>query len=379
LNTRRSVEGWQDEFMRQQQPKFFAEGVSETQAERKAITDLGRLQGQPISQYSFAHQQPGIYREPQRPLGQDAYQDSHLGEAERAAFEAAFAQAEGATISQLAAPQRDLPKAGEVADVRLDPTLIARTRNFNANQLSGVHADENNLFHNNPTEQEHQIRIGSDIIPPVDRAATRTMEQSKRDADELARAAGQLLSSVADETSTKFEQSQFLALMRRIRDREVEVQGEEFCETSKNKNDPGLNPQGQARSLDPSARQESSAVGASNACQISVDELDDEQGRRNFSQADSGRPEMREAEFSEQKRRDERMRQMREEFQALHPGGSDYPYAASEGMASGNRDEDRHKYDHWASGGLGSEEDERIEESPGLAGRFRSVRIDDGA
>lgn len=366
--------------MRQQQQRFSASGISGKQVERKAIADLGHLQGQPISQYSFAYQQPGIYREPQRPLGQDAYQESHMGEAERAAFEAAFAQAEGATTSQLAAPQRDLPKAGEVADVRLDPTLSAGTRAFNANQLSGVHADENNLFHNNPTEQEHQIRIGSDVIPPVDRAATRTMEQSKRDADELARVAGQLLSSVADETSTKFEQSQFLALMRRIRDREIEVQGEEFCET--NKNDPGLNSQGEAGSLDPSARHESSAVGASSASQISVDELDDEQGRRSFSQADSGRLEMREAEFNEQKRRDERMSQMREEFQALHPGGSDYPYAASEEMAvddSGNGDEDRHKYDHWASGGIGSEEDERIEESPGLAGRFRSVRIDDGA
>ena len=70
-------------------------------------------------------------------------------------------------------------------------------------------------------------RIGSDLI-----------EQSKpsvnpiRDNDELAKTAGQLLTSVQHDTSTKFQNSQFLNLMRRIRDREVEVQGEDFQETS---------------------------------------------------------------------------------------------------------------------------------------------------
>jgi hypothetical protein len=75
-----------------------------------------------------------------------------------------------------------------------------------------------------------QIRIGSDAIPYQEQK-TRTPDQDSRDADELARTAGQLLTSVQHDTSDKFQNSQFLALMRRIRDGEVKVQGEEFKET----------------------------------------------------------------------------------------------------------------------------------------------------
>lgn len=75
-----------------------------------------------------------------------------------------------------------------------------------------------------------QIRIGSDAIPYQEQK-TRTPDQDSRDADELARTAGQLLSSVQHETSDKFQNSQFLALMRKIRDGEVRVEGEEFKET----------------------------------------------------------------------------------------------------------------------------------------------------
>lgn len=75
-----------------------------------------------------------------------------------------------------------------------------------------------------------QIRIGSDAIPYQEQK-TRTPDQDSRDADELARTAGQLLTSVQHDTSDKFQNSQFLALMRKIRDGEVKVQGEEFKET----------------------------------------------------------------------------------------------------------------------------------------------------
>jgi hypothetical protein len=75
-----------------------------------------------------------------------------------------------------------------------------------------------------------QIRIGSDAIP-YQGQKTRTPDQDNRDADELARTAGQLLNSVQHDTSDKFQNSQFLALMRKIRDGEVRVEGEEFKET----------------------------------------------------------------------------------------------------------------------------------------------------
>lgn len=55
-----------------------------------------------------------------------------------------------------------------------------------------------------------------------------------KDQDDLARTAGQLLDSVKSDTSTKFQNSNFLALMRRLRDHEVVVEGDKMVETNKN-------------------------------------------------------------------------------------------------------------------------------------------------
>jgi hypothetical protein len=49
-------------------------------------------------------------------------------------------------------------------------------------------------------------------------------EPKGHDDDEMAATAGRLLERVADNTSEKFQNSQFLGLMRRLRDREVKVQ-----------------------------------------------------------------------------------------------------------------------------------------------------------
>ncbi|PNS19860.1 hypothetical protein CAC42_7827 [Sphaceloma murrayae] len=50
--------------------------------------------------------------------------------------------------------------------------------------------------------------------------------------DDLARTAGELLDKVKDNQSTKFQNSQFLDLMRRFRDREVRVEGDKVVETN---------------------------------------------------------------------------------------------------------------------------------------------------
>ncbi|TGZ85027.1 hypothetical protein EX30DRAFT_337453 [Ascodesmis nigricans] len=56
-------------------------------------------------------------------------------------------------------------------------------------------------------------------------------ERSKeQDGDELARTAGQLLESVKGDSSEKFQKSNFLALMRKLRDHEVVIQGDTMVE-----------------------------------------------------------------------------------------------------------------------------------------------------
>jgi hypothetical protein len=55
-------------------------------------------------------------------------------------------------------------------------------------------------------------------------------KEKEGEGDELARTAGQLLDSVQENTSAKFRNSNFLALMRRIRDKEVVVEGNDMVE-----------------------------------------------------------------------------------------------------------------------------------------------------
>ena len=70
-----------------------------------------------------------------------------------------------------------------------------------------------------------QIRIGSDLIEPKE------VQDTRQDADDLANIARTLLSQVQHDESPKFAASEFMALMRQVRDREVEVRGDNFEST----------------------------------------------------------------------------------------------------------------------------------------------------
>ncbi|KAI9653523.1 MAG: hypothetical protein M1821_007031 [Bathelium mastoideum] len=58
-------------------------------------------------------------------------------------------------------------------------------------------------------------------------------KQEHDEADDLAATARQLLNSVADNQSAKFENSEFLGLMRKLRDKEVRVEGDKMVEVNK--------------------------------------------------------------------------------------------------------------------------------------------------
>ena len=87
-----------------------------------------------------------------------------------------------------------------------------------------------------PKDQDDQgrldnSRIGSDKI--FDEAQTMGEEgNGADDAEELARTAGQLLENVKGDQSQKFQESNFLSLMRQLRDREVRVEGDKLVDVS---------------------------------------------------------------------------------------------------------------------------------------------------
>ena len=70
-------------------------------------------------------------------------------------------------------------------------------------------------------------RIGADAIHHPDEGNYEPMTAAQ-ESDDLARTAGQLLNSVKDNNSDKFQNSVFLQLMRQLRDKEVVVEGDQI-------------------------------------------------------------------------------------------------------------------------------------------------------
>ncbi len=353
---------------------------------RSQIAGLDYMQGQPMSQYYSAQQQPRVYQELLPSSVEQAHQEAYPNVAHSAAFEAAFAQAEGAYTSREKETQSDLSNVGEVAGVRLDPIFNNQSSDFNRSQPTTVEPPDQGPVQHFPEQGDPPMRIGSDSISYNGHETARTAEQNSRDADELARTAGRLLNSMAGETSSKFEQSQFLSLMRKIRDGQVVVRGDEFHEmdqsadTTRNDLSENVTRSWASSVLDPPGGVQAGwQDGALTDYRNEVPVLEEKNKRQDFK-AGGETDELR----SEETRSGEawglksegEMARAQEDVQALHPGGRGYP--VREGQRSGEQ-EDRHKYDHWASGGLGIEDDERIVESHGLAGRFSKVTVQDGA
>lgn len=78
--------------------------------------------------------------------------------------------------------------------------------------------------------QPTDVKLGSDAIDYVEQK-DRTPDQDSKDADDLARVAGVLLQNVSHEQNEKFQNSKFLDLMKKIRDREIEVRNDDFEST----------------------------------------------------------------------------------------------------------------------------------------------------
>ena len=74
-------------------------------------------------------------------------------------------------------------------------------------------------------------RIGSDQILE-ELKKLREAGNEADDAEVLARTAGQLLENVKGDQSQKFKESNFMSLMRQLRDKEVRVEGDQFVDVS---------------------------------------------------------------------------------------------------------------------------------------------------
>lgn len=194
------MNGWQNEFVQQQQhqPQHIQ------QAQFRQQNSMPNYQSSFIPNYQGMSGMAGSAS-----VGQGSVQSaSNLSQApaafDESAFEAAFDQAQADVHQQglTSSEQHQIPDE-DVRSTELETTL--------------------------ERESSEQIRIGSDLIG---KESESDVQEQQGDPDELARTAGHLLDSLSHDTSQKFKESSFLALMRRIRDREVHIEGDEFREVS---------------------------------------------------------------------------------------------------------------------------------------------------
>ncbi|KAL5050216.1 hypothetical protein BDW71DRAFT_203619 [Aspergillus fruticulosus] len=185
-------QGWHSEFLRQQQRR---PALQQNQT-------LGQRFQPPFATNYAMNNSPMVAYAP----GPETVQSSGAEAFDESAFEAAFEQAKADMASQF-----------EESVVETNDTELGTNNKYQTEEVP-----------DQPIAHE-TIRIGSDTILQVDKD---NPQAAANDADELARTAGHLLNSVSHETNQKFRESNFLALMRRIRDREVQLEGDEFRETA---------------------------------------------------------------------------------------------------------------------------------------------------
>lgn len=163
-----------------------------------------------------------------------------------AAFEAAFDTAQAdALAAEIQADREEIDALVAQKEAELNAQRHALPQVNHLVDLDLSQAMEQELAHEEPWPDTMATEYPQALMDELDQEnMDRTHNQLQSDKEkqepdqkgftdeELARTAGALLDSVSHDTSTKFQESVFLQLMRRIRDHEVRVEGEHFVEVS---------------------------------------------------------------------------------------------------------------------------------------------------
>ena len=212
--------GWHQEFLHQQNVS-----VDQQSYVQQRYHGMGWQQRQ--SQLpQFYNLDPQLSSIPQQKEPEPAVEDAF----DEAAFEKAFDAAKMEIM--------DAETQGMDSRAELGQTISAYARTLETQE------DVQNY---SPNYGESVMRENQDLLDQVDfdaflqeptnlgqtsTEATDDKSEVRRevDADELAKTAGQLLDSLKHEQSQKFQQSNFLALMRQLRDKEVRVEGDKMVD-----------------------------------------------------------------------------------------------------------------------------------------------------
>ncbi|KAK5114929.1 hypothetical protein LTR62_002088 [Meristemomyces frigidus] len=191
-----SALGWAQGFRQQHVPSpARAQQISPQTFQQRA-----RYGFQPSFSPSPMYQAPALESKGKEP----AYRDF-----DEAAFEQAFEQAKSDMMAEQSAEQA-------VEDTT---------------DMASVIQEQDDLLHSLGAEQS-RMNLNDVMQRPVEQEIQETHMQHEEDA--LAATAQELLEKVSNDHSDKFQNSQFLNLMRKLRDREVKVEGDKMVETVSN-------------------------------------------------------------------------------------------------------------------------------------------------
>lgn len=126
-------------------------------------------------------------------------------------------------------------------DMMVDETSTSAAENIAVEQQSEAAAqmskESHQLNQNDVLENQHDLHqpldINNHFLPEetIVQEQKESSQNSREDDDALAATAQELLEKVEHNQTDKFRNSQFLGLMRRLRDREVKVEGDKMVET----------------------------------------------------------------------------------------------------------------------------------------------------
>jgi hypothetical protein len=195
--------GWHQDFVRQQ---FQTAEQPMTQSPNQMGHSTYRFS--PMSGMNIASQFVGGFVGPQAESSMAQQQPKEVFDDE--AFARAFEEA-----SRLEMDTRQDSEQGENVELGQDIMFEESAERFmSGTQEIDAHA-----------KVQQEPRIGADLIHDPQEPQNWHEQQ---DPDALARTAAQLLDSVRNNQSSKFQNSQFLELMRQLRDREVTVEGDKI-------------------------------------------------------------------------------------------------------------------------------------------------------
>ncbi|QDS74319.1 hypothetical protein FKW77_004104 [Venturia effusa] len=163
-----------------------------------------------------------------------------------AAFEAAFDTAQAdALAAEIQAEREEIDFLVAQKEAELSAQRSAQPQVNHLADLDLSQDMDQELTHEEPWPKKMATEYTQALMDELDQENfDRTSQQLQTDKEklepeqkgftdaELARTAGALLDSVSHDTSSKFQESVFLQLMRRIRDHEIRIEGEQFVENT---------------------------------------------------------------------------------------------------------------------------------------------------